>query len=169
MAAWRFDAATEALDLAGEVLAQRDRIARRAAALELEPPSSLRSAFEGGDGLDSALQEATLELDVLDLLASTDVRLMNEPSVLERIGLLGSDPEADLATARDAFEAGDLTSATEGAGAATAAHATADALGRDRVVLGGAALLGLNGMALAASSVRRGRRSRAEPGTGSPQ
>jgi hypothetical protein len=159
MGAWSFDAATQALELAGEVLAKRDRIAHRATGLQLEPPSSLRSAFEGDDGLAAAVQEATLELDALDLLASTDLRLAGQPSVLEWIGLLGSDPAADLATARDAFEAGDLAAASEEAGAAAAARATADALGRDRVVLGGAALLGLDGMALAAASVRRGRRA----------
>ena len=118
----------------------------------------MRSAFEGGEGLTAAAQEATLELDVLDRIASTDTVLADEPTVLEWIGLLGSDPAAELAVARDAFEAGDMAVANEEAGAATAARAAADGLGRDRVVLGGAALLGLNGAALAASSVRRGRR-----------
>lgn len=166
MDAWSFDAARGELNLAADVLVQRDRVAHRAAELQLEPPGSLRSAFEGDDGLAAAAQEATLELNVLDLLAGADLRLADEPSVLERIGLLGSDPSADLATARDAFEAGDLVAAGEEAGAAAAARATAAALGRDRVVIGGAALLGLNGVALAASSVRRGRRAPVARGQG---
>jgi hypothetical protein len=159
MGAWSFDEATDELELASAVLGQRDRIEHAAAALDLEAPTTLRLAFEGGDGLDAAAREATLALDVLDLIGSTEERIADEPSTLEWIGLLGSDPAADLAAARDAFEAGELAVATEEAGAATAARGAAGGLGRDRVVLAGAALLGLNGAALAASSVRRGRRA----------
>jgi hypothetical protein len=160
MGAWSFDEATDELEIAGAVLVQRDRIEHGAAALDLEAPTALRSAFEGGDGLGAAAQEASLELGVLDLIGSAEAVVADEPSVLERIGLLGSDPVADLAEARDAFEAGDLAAANQEAAAATAARGAAGALGRDRVVLAGAALLGLNGAALAASSVRRGRRGR---------
>jgi hypothetical protein len=172
LGAWSFDEATEELELARAVLVQRDRIEDGAAALDLEAPTALRSAFEGGDGLAAAAEEANLELDVLDLIGSTENRVADAPSALERIGLLGSDPAADLAAARDAFEAGDMAVANREAGAATAARGAAGALGRDRVVLAGAALLGLNGAALAASSVRRGRRGRralANPGPGQPR
>jgi hypothetical protein len=158
MGAWSFDQATDELELAGAVLDQRDRIQRAAVVLNLQPPSSLRSTFEGGAGLDAAAREAALELNVLDLIGSTEERVAVEPSTLEWIGLLGSDPAADLAAARDAFEAGELAVATGEAEAATAARGTARANGQDRVVLVGAALLGLNGAALTASSVRRGRR-----------
>jgi predicted kinase len=171
MGAWSFDQATEQLELAGAVLVERDRIEQRAAVLDLEAPSTLRSAFEGDDGPAAAAEEASLELDVLDLIGVTADVVADEPSLLERIGLLGSDPVADLAAARDAFEEGDMADASAEAGAATAARGAARAHGRDRVVLAGAGLLGLNGVALAASSVRRGRRRRAlaSRGQGEPQ
>lgn len=158
MAAWTFDRATDQLELAGTVLVERERIEQRAAALDLEAPETLRSAFEGDAGLTAAAEEASMELEVLDLIGAATRVVADEPSLLERIGLLGIDPSVDLASARDAFEEGELAEADAEAAAATAARGAASALGRDRVVLAGAGLLALNGAALAASSVRRGRR-----------
>ena len=161
MGAWTFDQATEQLGLAEAVLVERERIEQRAAALDLEAPATLRTTFEGDAGLTAAAEEASLELDVLELIGAATEVVADESSLLERIGLLGDDPSANLASARDAFEEGDMAEANAEADAATAARGAASALGRDRVVLAGAGLLGLNGAALAASSVRRGRRRRA--------
>jgi hypothetical protein len=108
--------------------------------------------------MDAAAREAAQELEALDAIAVSAARLKDEPSPLEVVGLLGSDPAAGLAAARDAFESGDAEAAEAGARAATVARDAADDVGRERVVLGGAALLGINGLALVAASVLRGRR-----------
>ncbi|HYM52574.1 MAG TPA: hypothetical protein VEW45_03710, partial [Candidatus Dormibacteraeota bacterium] len=155
MGYWAFDLAVGEMDAAAEVLAQRSRIERGADALDLMPPTALQSAFEGRDGMETAAREAAQELEALDAIALTAAQLDDEPSPLEMVGLLGSDLAAGLAAARDSFESGDAEAAEAGARAATVARDAADNVGRERVVLGGAALLGINGLALAAASVRR--------------
>ena len=72
--------------------------------LELTPPDTLRAAFEGEGGLAAAAAEADAEGDALGALASATAQLDDEPGLVEAIGLIGTDPEAELADARDAFE-----------------------------------------------------------------
>ena len=63
---------------------------------------------------------------------------------LVELGLSGKDPDGDLATARDAWEAGELATATEAATLAIGTLAVAPDAGRGRaVVIGGGVLVGL--------------------------
>ena len=158
MAAWEFDAATDALDAAAEVLEDRDAIEAAAAELDLAPPDVLRAAFEGDAGLAAADEEAASEMATLELLARGGTRLADEPGLVESIGMMGSDPAADLERARAAFEAGDLAQADQSATQAISSRDGAADAGRGRVLAAGATVLVLDGAALAYGFARRRRR-----------
>ena len=161
MAAWEFDAATDALDAAAEILDDRDAIEAAAAELDLTAPDALREAFEGEAGLAAADEEATAELATLELLADGGARVTGEPGLVESIGLMGSDPAADLQRARAAFEDGDLAQANEAATQAVSSRDGAADAGRGRVLAAGAAVLVLDGAALGYGFARRRRRQAA--------
>ena len=158
LGAWQFDEARDALDDANTVLADRDQIEEAAADLALTPPDTLRAAFEGDGGLSAAAAEADAERDALAALASASVLLDGEPALVEAIGLLGTDPEAELAEARDAFESADLEQAGQAAARAAAARDGADDAGRVRVLVAGGTILLLDAMFLGLLFGQRQRR-----------
>lgn len=164
MAAWEFDQATDLLGQADDVLRDRDAIAAAAATLELVPPSRLESLFETGGTFDAASAEATAELATLDGLSRAMERLAEAPTLIETVGLWGSDAPGRLAAARAAFEAGDGDAADREAQRAIDLRDVARESGRDRVLLGGAGALALDGLALAAVGALRQRR-RVAPAT----
>lgn len=158
LGAWTFGAATVSLEQAGEVLGQRDELMADASALGLELPATLRAAFE--DDLDAAREEAAAEEAALATIGRATDAAADEPSLLETIGALGSDPQARLQEAGDAFQAGDLSAADRAAGEALATVAGAADAGRLRVAGAGGGILLLDGawMALMLSARRRRRR-----------
>jgi hypothetical protein len=160
---WRFADAREALNLAERVLHERDRIFVAAGSNGLAPSDRLQRAFEGERELAATLTLAGLELDTIATIGDVSRRLSGDPTVLEAIGLFGSQPGQALHEAREAYEAGALGDAKRAAEQAMAERAEAAETGADRVTLAGAGILALDGLALAAISVRRTRR-RAGPG-----
>jgi hypothetical protein len=157
---WAFGDARTELEVADDVLSARDRIEREAAALELDSSDRLQRAFEGEDGLEVAANLARVELAALADLAAAQERLDHEPSPLEAIGLLGSEPGLLLERARDGYEAGQLGDARRAAADALAARNAAVDQGRTRVILGASLLLGLDGLALSTATAIRLRRLR---------
>jgi hypothetical protein len=155
MGAWEFDDAGAGMNAALAILDDRDRIEAQAAALELEAPDTLRSAFEGRDGIEAADAEATRQIDALEQLDDTAGQIEREPDLVESIGLVGTDPTADLATARAAFEAGDMDAATSSAERAAAARGQAADAGRTRVAVAGGGVLLLDAIGLAYLFSRR--------------
>ncbi|MEO8511409.1 MAG: hypothetical protein ABI534_09215 [Chloroflexota bacterium] len=160
MAAWEFEQATDLLVQARDVLRERDRIVTAAAGLDLEPPRRLESLFETASTFDPARAEAAAELLTLDGLSRATERLAEAPTLLETVGLWGSDAPARLAAARAAFEAGDGANADHEAKSAIELRDAARESGRDRLVLGGAGALALDGLALVAVGALRQRRRR---------
>lgn len=160
LGSWNFDAATEEITAADNILLQRDQIATAARRLDLMPPPTLESAFEGGGGLPAAADEANAELTTLDDISDAGALLAAEPSTLESIGLLGEEPQQDLDAARTAFEAGDLGASDQAAARLTTVRSGAQDAGRQRVVIVGGGLLGLDALAMAGVSLRRRRRRR---------
>ncbi|HEY8180190.1 MAG TPA: hypothetical protein VIH33_07285 [Candidatus Limnocylindria bacterium] len=158
MGAWQFDEARQALNNAGGVLDDRDRIVAAAADLKLTPPDTLRAAFEGEGALPAAAGEADAETQALAALASASAQLASEPALVETIGLLGTDPGAELTEARDAFESGDLELADQAASRAAAARDGADDAGRVRVVVAGGTILVLDALFLGLLFGQRQRR-----------
>jgi hypothetical protein len=157
---WKFDGARANLQLARAVLGDRDRIADRADDLQLASSDRLQRAFEGDGGLQGAADLARLELVALADLASAMERLERAPSVVEEVGLLGSDPGAILEQARDDYEEGRLGEARRSAAEAVAARDAAVGTGRSRVTLAASLLLALDGLALSTASAVRLRRLR---------
>jgi hypothetical protein len=127
MRSWQYETAVRLIDDAESVLRQRDAVAETAGSLGLVPPDALRGAFERPDGLVTAPAEAAAELAALgQIRAAGAVRIPN-PGIMERLGLIGVDPEARLAAARAGFEAGNQDTAIAEAAAAEAEwHAVPD-------------------------------------------
>ena len=156
--AWQFGSATRLMDAARAVLRQRDLVAREVASAGLTPPDSLRRAFEGADGFAAAAAEAATELAVLGRIEDVAAGRIAEPGLIERIGLIGLDPDASLAAARAAFEAGDLDGAVAAAAEAEAAWRAVPGMARGRLV--SAAFLGLAILLVAGLLLGRRRRRR---------
>lgn len=157
MSAWQFADAEAEMGVAGEVLAAREEIEAAARELGLTPPVALQAAFEGDAGLAAAQEEAAMELEVLAGIATATDRLDNEPSLFETIGLLGTDPEATLASARTAFERDHLDAAARDAAEVVAARMGAESAGQLRSGIAGGGLLVLAGGTIVGARIRRRR------------
>lgn len=141
MRAWQFETANQELDAASGVLRQRDQVVSAAAHAGLAPPSRLRVAFEGGDGLSTAAAEAVTELAVITTYVEASKTRPVNLDIATRIGLLGTTPDADLAAAAAAFASGDLDGTLHLAAAAKATWLATPDVARGRII--GAALLGI--------------------------
>ena len=163
MAAWQFDQARGLLAGAREVLALRTRVEAESAALGLRPPGALRGAFEGEGGSAAAIAEAEAEIATLQAIARAE-ETADAPvrgDAIERLGLVGQEPTADLEAARAAFEAGDLETAVARAEAAHSTWLGAGEIGRNRLLAGVAGLLVLfAAILLVTSRLRRPRPER---------
>jgi hypothetical protein len=161
MTTWNFDEAIGQLAQANGVLGLRDQIAREAAAADLTPPPTLRDSFEGDAGLRAADVEGRAELAAIATIAAAQATQPPD-GPLEQLGLVGATPLEDMAAARAAFAAGDLSTAVDKAEAARAAWDSADDVGLRRALsIGGVALLVALLVTLTAAGVRRRRRERA--------
>jgi hypothetical protein len=155
---WQFDAALGLLADAEAVLSQRDAVAAAAAAAGLTRPDALRVAFEGEAGLSAAMAEAATEIAVIGRISEAATARIAEPDLAAHVGLIGADPEADIAAARAAFAEGDLDGAIAHADRAGSAWTAVPELARRRII--SAALLTLAGLLLVAVIVQRLRRQR---------
>jgi hypothetical protein len=159
MRAWQFEVADQELDAAASVLRQRDQVAAAARAAGLVPPSSLQAAFEGGDSLSGAAAEAVTELAVITTYAEAAATRPAAPDIPTRIGLLGTEPDADLAAAATAFAGGNLDDTLRLAAAAKATWLATPDVARGRIISG--ALLGLAILLLAWAFIKARRKRRA--------
>ena len=159
MSSWQFAAAEAEIGVATTVLADRGQISALAGALGLTPPRVLKAAFEGGGGIAVARDEAAAELRVLRRIAAAADRLAKEPDPFEAIGLLGSSPDATLASARGAFEADHLDAASAAIADALAVRDGAESAGQLRSGFAGGGLLVLGGGTFLAVRLRRRRQA----------
>jgi hypothetical protein len=169
LTAWRFEQAAGLLAQASAVLDQRSDIETAAAAAGLTLPDTLQMVFEGDRGFPAAAAEAKAERATIDAIVTAAATEPTDPGPIERIGLLGSNPEVDLAAARTAFGEGQLTTAVERADAARAVWTSAGEVGGRRALsILGAGLLVLLALVLGISGLRarRARRARARQGQG---
>ena len=132
MRAWRFDQATELMDGATSVLELRAKVQAAANAAGLAAPSALREAFEDDDEFDDAIAEGGAELQAIDHYVAAVAKRPAETSPLMQLGLMGQSPEADLASARDAFARGDLSASAEASDQAAASWVNAEPTGQGR-------------------------------------
>ena len=158
LGAWEFPQADSLLTDAKAVLADRARIESQAATLSLGVPDTLQSAFEAGPTFDVAKRDASEELTALAAIGSATETLNHDPSPVEWVGLLFSNPGHELAAARSAFADGRATGATESADAAREERDGAADAGRLRVAIAGGSILVLDGLAMGGLALRRSRR-----------
>jgi hypothetical protein len=138
MRAWSFADAERELADAETVIGQRAAVQREAAAAGLQLPATLQHDFESGNLADAAT-EASVELTTVQAIEAATSSRIAQPDPLEAIGLLGTSPDTDLSTARNALAAGDLAGAVNAAGIARTDWTSAENVGRGRLI--GAALL----------------------------
>jgi hypothetical protein len=147
---WQFEDVMAELDTVDRILVMAADLETLAADLDLDPPPQLRETFEGNAGLELALTEANKELLALETIADATRGMAEEPDAVEWVGLLGAEPDDDLAAARDAWEAGDHGTASDHAEVVLATLDQADDRGRERLAIGGGiVLLAVGGVALA--------------------
>ena len=131
---WEFDQATAFMGQASVILNQREQIVAESDVEGVTPPPTLESAFETA-GIVTAASEATSELAVLNGLASArQARSSQVDGVARSVGLIGTDPEANLEAARAAFSKGDLAKAQSLAAAARSSWEGASTSGQVRVI-----------------------------------
>jgi hypothetical protein len=158
---WEFDQATAFMAQARAILSQRDRIAAEAALEGTTPPSTLKSAFETM-GIGVAASEATTELAVLSELTLARQAGAQGEDVARSVGLIGTDPRADLVGAQAAFAGGDLAKAMSLAEAARSSWESASTSGQVRLI-GSICVLAGTAMLLLLFVWTRRWRSRPEP------
>ncbi len=156
---WQFDVAVQQLADARTVLAQRSAIESLAERGSLTLPPAVQQRFQAGD-MAGASREAEAERNaMLTVIQAADARV-HDDDLLSRIGMLGEDPEADLASAQSAFTAGDLAAAQSAADDAYRAWSAAWQEGRRRALLAVAVLAGA--LVLVAAVAARARAARRE-------
>jgi hypothetical protein len=157
MRAWQYETALRLMDDAAGVIRQRELVVTAASAAGVTPPDAIRPAFEGDDGLAAAAAEAVAELAVMGRIQDVAAKRIADPGLLDRLGLIGADPDGSLDASRAAFEAGDLDGAIAAAADAEAAWQAVPEVARGRIVSG--VLLAL-ALLLLAGLVRQRRRPR---------
>jgi hypothetical protein len=144
---WQYGQANELMVAATSALEDRDAVFDAAAGAGLDVPSTMEVAFEGTRGFAVTSAEAAAELAAIAAFRDAASTKPVEPTLLDRIGLWGSDPSAAMAAAAAAFTAGDLEGTVQNAGFAKRIWTGASEVGRNRVVAVGAStaalLLGL--------------------------
>lgn len=162
MRAWQYTVAEHLFVAAESVLGQRTEIESAAEASGLTPPPNLEEAFSMPDGFETAVAEATAELEAIARYDAAAATRPAEPNPLQVLGMWEATPEADLARSRDLFAAGDLASSNDAAEAAAIVWASAEDVGRGRLVsiiaLTLAALLAVALFVAWIRSIRRRRR-----------
>lgn len=157
---WQFDAVEPLMADARTVFAQRVAVEARAARNGLKLPDTMRRAFEAGSMADAS-RVAEAELNAMLTLEGTTAERPAQPDVLTQIGLLGAEPDVDLANARSSFEAGNLDATLTSANAALSTWRGAWQEGRRRALFAAAALATLIVLGSAiAGALRRSRRQR---------
>ena len=162
METWQFGTARALLSQARTVLELRSQIDAAAAAESTTPPVSLQAAFETVS-TGAAQTEAQNELAALDALTAARQARIDSKSTTRAVGLLGTDPEADLVAARQAFARGDAAKATSLADSARSAWAGAATVGQIRILGSAAGTAGLLLLIALYIWTRTGRRTDGHP------
>ncbi len=159
---WDFATASATIPRAEAVIATRDAIRTGAAAERMAVPASLEAAYESAatqDALAAAAAQENALLSSLDSIAAADAAAGAPRDWITSLGLVGRDPAADLAVAREAWQRGDTASSAAAAASVGTAIAVAGDAGRLRLVALVVALAALLLLLVAAVAVVR-RRSR---------
>jgi hypothetical protein len=108
--AWQFDMASALMADARTVIAQREALVSGASRAGLDVPDTVREQFEAG-AFGEASATAADAYSTVGAIVQAELEMPANPDPLMALGLLGSNPEEELVTAREAFAAGDLDTA----------------------------------------------------------
>jgi hypothetical protein len=157
--AWQFEQASELLGDARSVLKRRTDLQKAAADNGLTLPSQLEAAFESDAGFAAANAEADAEATVIEAIRAAAATRVDAGEPLVQLGLIGTTPDAILASARSAFASGDMTRAVQEADNAQRVWLSAEEIGRNRLLAAlGLALIALMGLGLFVGRLRDRRR-----------
>lgn len=140
MQTWQFGQAESLMTETRTILAESKQIAQLAPAQGATAPLALRAAFEV-ESVAAASAEAQSELAALGAMSAARQAQVDSQGAARSIGLLGVDPEADLAAAQKAFALGDMARARSLADGARAAWEGANSSGQVRIL--GASSMGI--------------------------
>jgi hypothetical protein len=157
MRAWQFDTARQLLADARNVIAEHHAVQQLAASEGLTIPTTMRQPFEAGLFSDAA-QRAQDDRNAILAIVQAEHARDDATDALTQIGMLGENPEADLANARLGLAAGNLDQTLGAADAAYRAWADAWQEGRRRALLAVAALA--TALVLGSTIFERARRAR---------
>ncbi len=158
--AWRFDVATSLLAQARTALAERTTLEAQASVAGLALPPAVQQLFEAGDLAGAAREAQHEEAAIAAIGAAAEGQAQGRGDTLANVGMIGQDPERELAAARAALAAGDTVTATSSAQASAQMWGDAHGEGRRRVLMAVALVVALSVLALSlASRLLRPRRS----------
>ena len=142
---WRFGDAEARIQEATDVVRQRDETASQATAAGLSEPDGLETAYESADTAAELADASALAANTqasLSAVIAAGAAAAAPRDWVTTLGLSGKDPDADLAAARSAWEAGNLTEANDRAALVAGTLSIAAEAGRGRaIVIGGGATL----------------------------
>jgi hypothetical protein len=144
------------------VLTQRGAIQTMAASDGIELPDEMRSLFEAGRLVDASAR-AEAERNAMVTIAGAEAAQSSETDPLTTIGMVGENPSADIARAREALAVGDLPATLDAADDAYRAWNGAWQEGRRRVLLLIAVLATILVLGSAVANRLRHARSQAAP------
>jgi hypothetical protein len=155
--AWQFDAVMLRMADARTVLAQRRSVERQAAADGLMLPATMQQLFVEGR-LSEASAEALAESSAIAAIVQAEAARAASDDILTRVGMLGENPDADLALARTDLAAGNIDGTLGASGDAYRAWTASWQEGRRRALLALAVLASV--LVLGSALIGRGRRGR---------
>jgi len=158
LGAWQFDRGTELLVDAGEVLKLREPLQLAAEAAGLKLPTTVRTLFEGTGSAQTAIAEADAERRAIAELAAARAAVPPAVDPPTWLGLMGTRPDAMLASATDAFARGNLPAAVQSAQDAKAIWQVAPDTGRRRFAALVLSVLIILALTLLVTRARRGGR-----------
>ena len=106
---WRFGDAEARIQEATDVVRQRDETASQATAAGLSEPDGLETAYESADTASELADASALAANTqasLSAVIAAGAAAAAPRDWVTTLGLSGKDPDADLAAARSAWEAG---------------------------------------------------------------
>ncbi len=161
--AWQFDTAERLMADARTVLAQRGAVEAMAAADGHALPGDMQALFESGDLVGASGRAEAERNAMLAITQAAEARSTGEDP-LTTIGMMGEDPDADVAAARASLADGDLEAVLSSADDAFRAWTGAWQEGRRRALLALAMLATIIVLASAViGKLRRDRRARVVP------
>lgn len=157
MVEWRFPDAEAEIAAAGEWLVERNRLLSLIERGGLTAPDRLQAAYRTNGGGDAAWAEIDAERAVVTAHGEVADRIAAGLDPIQRVGMLiGAGPEERLASAGDAFAAGDLRAAADEVASLDRDLGTATAGGLVRVL---GLLVAVGAAALAVGYAQRRRRT----------